>query len=104
VERGVLLFLARFVEALYSKWNKFQEPPRHPKWRETNLAAVAPGWKRFEAAEEWLRTHAQVSQADRGKFDQFPAAGDAQPAALPQGERDRLFQEFVRWNRARERQ
>ncbi len=25
--------VARFVEALYTKWDKFQEPPRHPKWK-----------------------------------------------------------------------
>ena len=42
-------------------------------------------------------------QADRGKFDQFLAARQTQPAALPQSERDRLFQEFLQWTKARER-
>jgi hypothetical protein len=22
----------RFVEALYTKWDQFLQPPRHPKW------------------------------------------------------------------------
>jgi hypothetical protein len=64
--------------------------------RDANLAAVLPGWKRFEGAEDLLPAHAQV---ERGNFDQFfdqyLAARQPQPAALPQGERDRLFQEFL---------
>jgi hypothetical protein len=95
--------IAKFVDAFFPRLAEFQKPPRHPKWREANLAAVLPGWKRFEGAEEWLRAHAEASQAERGKFDQFLAAKQAQPASLPPGERDRLFQEFVQWNKARER-
>jgi len=95
--------IAKFVDAFFPRLAEFQKPPRHPKWREANLAAVLPGWKRFEGADEWLRAHAEASQAERGKFDQFLAAKQAQPASLPPGERDRLFQEFVQWNKARER-
>src|SRR5713101_3357180 len=36
----------KFVEALFTKWDKFQQPPRHPKWRDANLAATVPGWTR----------------------------------------------------------
>ena len=34
----------RFIEQLFAKWDKFQTPPRHPKWRDVNLAATVPGW------------------------------------------------------------
>jgi TRAP transporter TAXI family solute receptor len=98
--------IAKFVDAFFPRLAEFQKAPRHPKWREATLAAVLPGWKRFEGAEEWLRTRSQVSQvsqAERGQFDQFLAARQAQPAALPQSERDRLFQEFLQWTKARER-
>ena len=98
--------IAKFVDAFFPRLAEFQKAPRHPKWREANLAAVLPGWKRFEGAEEWLRARSQVSQVaepERGKFDQFLAARQTQPAALPQGERDRLFQEFLQWTKARER-
>jgi uncharacterized protein len=95
--------IAKFVDAFFPRLADFQKPPRHPKWREANLAAVLPGWKRFEAAEEWLRTHSEVSLSDRGKFDQFLAARQTQPASLSSGERERLFQEFLQWNKARER-
>jgi TRAP transporter TAXI family solute receptor len=39
--------VARFVNALFEKFPRFQQPPRHPKWREVNLSAQVPGWTRF---------------------------------------------------------
>ncbi|MBY0332580.1 MAG: TRAP transporter substrate-binding protein [Acetobacteraceae bacterium] len=42
--------VARFVEALNANFGRFLVPPRHPKWREVNLAAQVPGWTRFDAA------------------------------------------------------
>jgi TRAP transporter TAXI family solute receptor len=45
---------AAVTEALFANIAKFQQPPRHPKWKEVNLAAPLPGWTRFTAAEEWL--------------------------------------------------
>src|SRR5438876_3471329 len=47
--------LERFVERLFTQWDKFREPPRHPKWRDVNLAATVPGWTRWVVAEEMLR-------------------------------------------------
>ena len=41
--------VARFVEALVANFDAFLRPPRHPKWREVNLAAAVPGWTRFAA-------------------------------------------------------
>jgi TRAP transporter TAXI family solute receptor len=102
--------IRKFVDTFFPRLPEFQKPPRHPKWREANLAAVLPGWKRFEGADEWLRTHAIVSDADRGRFDSFLAARQraqqtqqAQPASLSNDERDQLFQEFMKWSKARER-
>lgn len=40
--------VARFVEALHARFPDFLRPPRHPKWREVNLAAQVPGWVRFD--------------------------------------------------------
>ena len=37
----------RFARALALKREAFLQPPRHPKWREVNLAATVPGWTRF---------------------------------------------------------
>jgi hypothetical protein len=46
--------VARFVDAFFSKFDQFQQPPRHPKWREVNLTAEVPGWTRFQPAQDWL--------------------------------------------------
>lgn len=64
--------VARFVDAFFSHFGEFQQPPRHAKWREVNLNATVPGWTRFTAAEEWLREHAAAG-----------AVAEAAPASLP---------------------
>jgi TRAP transporter TAXI family solute receptor len=89
--------IQKFVDNFFPRLAEFQKPPRHPKWREANLAAVLPGWKRFEGAEEWLRAHAQPPQAERDQFDKFLARRTSKAAALPTEERERLFQEFLQW-------
>src|SRR5688572_7738894 len=44
----------RLAERMFANWDKFQAPPRHPKWREVNLAATVPGWTRWGPADELL--------------------------------------------------
>jgi TRAP transporter TAXI family solute receptor len=91
----------KFVDAFFSKLAIFQKPPRHPKWKEANLAATIAGWKRFEGAEEWLRKQQQPTQAQvQQPVDRFPAARPASPAnpAAPADNRDQLFREFQQWN------
>ena len=83
-----------FVDNFFPKLAEFQKAPRHPKWKETNLAAVLPGWTRFEGAEEWLR---QQPQAQRDQFDRFVAT--RRPGATPE-EREQLFKDFVQWRNA----
>jgi TRAP-type uncharacterized transport system substrate-binding protein len=39
--------VSRFIDALSTNFDSFLRPPRHPKWREVNLAAEVPGWTRF---------------------------------------------------------
>jgi TRAP transporter TAXI family solute receptor len=93
--------IQKFVDTFFPKLAEFQKAPRHPKWKEANLAAVLPGWKRFEGAEEWLRRNASP-QAERDQFEQFLTGRREKSASLPSEERDRLFQEFLQW-KARER-
>jgi TRAP transporter TAXI family solute receptor len=42
--------VSRFVDALTANFDTFLRPPRHPKWRDVNLAATVPGWTRFTPA------------------------------------------------------
>lgn len=47
--------LARFTTALYQKFPEFLKPPRHPKWKEVNLAANLKAWRRLPAAQDALQ-------------------------------------------------
>jgi len=94
--------IAKFVDTFFPKLAEFQKPPRHPKWRETNLAAVVPGWTRFAAAEEWLARNRQQQSAAAGatreQFDQFLAAQRTAGRVDKSGAiNDQLFQEFLKW-------
>jgi TRAP transporter TAXI family solute receptor len=44
----------RFVNRFFDKFDTFQQPPFHKKWKEVDLRAEVPGWRRFDAAAEWL--------------------------------------------------
>jgi uncharacterized protein len=94
--------IAEFVDRFFSHFAEFQKPPRHPKWREVNLAAELPGWNRFPEAQQWLDRHriapTPVSE-DRGDFEQFlqQRAGGAAMLMTPQ-QRNQLFRQFLQWN------
>jgi uncharacterized protein len=88
----------KFVKAFFTKFEEFRKPPRNPHWRETNLAATLPGWKRFEGAEELLAGYREQILAGRQQqFEQFLAQRpDARP--VTDRERNQLFDEFLRWS------
>jgi TRAP-type uncharacterized transport system substrate-binding protein len=89
----------RFVEALFTKWDKFRQPPRHPKWRDVNLAATVPGWNRLAVAEEMLRRlrpEVPQAQASSAEFAAFLSSSGS-VGNLSQDQREALFREFLRW-------
>jgi len=88
--------IARFIDAFFSKFEEFTRPPRHPKWKEVNLAAEVKGWKRFPAAQQWLDKTAAQGQAQRNEFQHF--LDERKPAS--DWDRERLFQEFLKWRGA----
>ena len=95
--------IQKFVDNFFPRLAEFQKAPRHPKWNEANLAAVLPGWKRFEGADEWLRKRdAHRARASASSSTSSWPARREKAASLPSEERDRLFQEFLQW-KARER-
>ena len=51
------------VDKFFTKFAEFQKPPRHPKWKEVNLAARLPGWNRLPAATAWLDLHGQIKRS-----------------------------------------
>jgi TRAP transporter TAXI family solute receptor len=91
----------KFVERFFANLSEFQKKPRHPKWKEANLAATLPGWKRFEPAEAWLARAKAQADSQRQQFEKFTAAqSGASPASMTTEQRDRLFQEFLKWSQA----
>jgi TRAP-type uncharacterized transport system substrate-binding protein len=89
----------RFVEALYTKWDQFLLSPRHPKWKEVNLAATLPGWTRWSAADDMLHKIRQDTVADTatasGEFAAFLKTRSV--AADTPEQREALFREFLQW-------
>jgi uncharacterized protein len=96
--------IQKFVDAFFPKLAEFQKPPRHPKWKEANLAATLPGWTRFDGAEEWLKKNAQQQPvvSEREQFDRFlQARSQASPGAVSTQDREALFREFMQWSKTR---
>jgi TRAP-type uncharacterized transport system substrate-binding protein len=89
----------RFTEALFTKWDKFSEPQRHPKWRDVNLAATVPGWTRWSVAEEMLK----LVQQRKPEMSEFWSYLNRQGPAisLTQEQREALFREFLKWQKLR---
>jgi TRAP-type uncharacterized transport system substrate-binding protein len=99
--------VAKFVDAFFSHIDEFHKPPRHPKWKESSISIVVPGWTRFKAAQDWLDAAAAKPTA------QTPAAQTpTQPAAdfvrflersgrrsLTPDEKEKLYQQFLEWNK-----
>ena len=93
----------RFVRSLFTKWDKFREPPRHPKWRDVNLAASVPGWTRWGVADEMLMRIRPKDVADveltSGEFAAFLNNRVSVPANLTDEQRESLFRDFLQWRK-----
>lgn len=88
--------VARFVQYLFTRWDTFQHPPYHPKWREVNLAATVPGWTRFGPAQDMLQqVEAQQQEKRKAEFQTFLNSHPGMPASA--AEREALFRDFLQW-------
>ena len=96
--------LAKFTEAFFSKNAEFLKPPRHPKWRDMNIAAAVAGWTRFKPAQEWLDRNALESAIgtpeELGKFMSENGYG----GNVSQDDRVKLFRAFGEWLRNKKQQ
>jgi hypothetical protein len=86
--------LALFVDAFFTKFPTFQNPPFHPKWKEVSLSAPLAGWNRLPAAQQWLDQHG-IEPVARNRFDEFLK----QTPAKPQSDADKktLLRQFQAW-------
>lgn len=103
--------LAQFVDAFFTQFPKLLEAPRHPKWQEVNLAADLPGWRRFPAAESWLKRNATApvaapsEQQLRDIFVRFldERSRAATGKTLTPEDKEQLFDQFRQWQSSQTR-
>ena len=99
----------RFTEALFTKWDKFSEPQRHPKWRDINLAATVPGWTRWSVADQMLScmkndprvAESQQKDSGTGEFWSFLKQQSPSVMNLSQEQREALYHDFLKWQKQR---
>ena len=102
--------LVNFVEAFFTGFQSLLDPGHHPKWREVNIMAELPGWRRFSPAEQWLQRNAQIAAAPnlqdlRAIFLRFiderqQASGGA---PLTSEQKNELFGQFELWQKGQVR-
>ena len=100
--------VTNFVEAFFSGFQSLLQPGHHPKWREVDLTAEVPGWRRFPPAAQWVQRNARVAkspQVEGLKSDFARFLEERQQVSggppLSQKEKDKLFDQFRDWASAR---
>jgi TRAP transporter TAXI family solute receptor len=89
--------LSLFVDAFFTKFPAFQNPPFHPKWKEVSLSAPLPGWQRLPAAKQWLETHG-LEHGARNRFDDFLQQNPAAAKGVQsEADKEALFKQFQAW-------
>src|SRR6516162_346988 len=98
--------LVNFVDAFFTGFQSLLDPGRHPKWREVNITAELPGWRRFPPAEQWLQRNTQIAAAPnlqdlRSIFSRF--IDERQQASggtpLTADQKNELFGQFELWQK-----
>ncbi len=90
--------LTLFVDAFFTKFPTFQNPPFHPKWKEVSLAAPLPGWQRLPYAKTWLEEHGVASTTARSRFDDFLKQNPAAAKNVnSDADKEALFKQYQAW-------
>ena len=91
--------VARFIQVFFTKFPELLKPPRHPKWKDVNLAVKVPGWIRFGPAQDALGRQVvagATTETLRVQFDAFLArAGVKGP--LTDAQTGVMFRKFLDW-------
>jgi TRAP-type uncharacterized transport system substrate-binding protein len=90
--------MEKFTRAFFGKFPDIvKSKSSHPKWRDVNLQAQLPNWKRCPAANAWL---------DAAKRETMPLATADERRATPYNkvDQERMFRQFLEYLRQREKQ
>lgn len=82
----------RFIQYYFDRFEKLKKSPYQVQWKEVNLAATVPGWKRYWYAEELLATIVAQQQGAN--------VAEAQRPATMSREDQALYNEFLEWKKA----
>ncbi len=104
--------MVKFTDYLMQRFDKLQtDPGYHPKWKDVNLAAQVPGWRRFGPMQERLdklaapKPPSPVHAIRPASLDPTQARQQAVRAAPGNpAEQERLFQQFMEWSRTQGKQ
>jgi TRAP-type uncharacterized transport system substrate-binding protein len=100
--------VVNFVDSFFTGFQSLLTPGHHPKWREVNIAAELPGWRRFPPAAAWLQSNAQVAATPNEQdlksifarfIDERQQATGGTP--LTQQQKDELFGQFQQWQKGK---
>jgi TRAP-type uncharacterized transport system substrate-binding protein len=89
----------RFIDYYFDRFEKFHQPPYHPKWKSINLAAKVPGWTRYWVAEEKLKQMVPADATRHAIDPQLARQQASRAAPLDAAEQERLFQRFLEWSK-----
>jgi len=95
--------LSQFVDAFFTKFPIFQNPPFHPKWKEVSLSAPLAGWQRFPASQLWLDQHG-IQPVARDRFEEFLRAGSGWCKSAIGFREGSVVQAFQAWEAEKKRQ
>jgi len=96
----------RFINYYFTQFDRLKEPSFHPKWKDVNLSARVPGWKRYWVADAKLsemvnaapggapdtgpRMPATLGRLDRAQVQDFLDQAERAVPLLPHGPRPEL--------------
>lgn len=96
--------VSRFIDLYFDNFQKFHQPPYHPRWRSINLAAKVPGWNRYWVAEDKLRRIASEKAPTVPVDVQLARQQAARAVPNNVAEQEKLFQQFLEWSKTQRKQ
>lgn len=96
--------LQTFVKRFFDNIDKLRDGPRHPKWKEINIAANVAGWTRFKPAQQWLDASRPSPRASddgakmKAAFEEFlHSQPQSEGRQLTAQEKSELLSSFAKW-------
>jgi TRAP-type uncharacterized transport system substrate-binding protein len=96
----------RFIQYYFDRFDTLKKPPFHPQWKEINLAATVPGWRRYWYAEEMLKKrfsnqfpNSQLTAATTSAAPADEEAVRQKLKTMGTAKQQRLYDEFLQWKR-----